>query len=372
MATLKLPYGPDVPLTVPKPDAVATAAGNLYDWITNGTLADTTPLPSEILHTAPQTTVHRYIASKKGVAATRAGKPTILLVPPLAAPATCFDLRRGCSLAEHFVTRGHPTYLVDYGPIAFSDRRLGLEHWVDKVIPDAIDVASRDAGTPVHIVAWCLGGIMSLLAQASRHDLPVASITAIASPFDVAQVPLIAPLRPIAIRTGGRVGTAAYRLLGGAPAPLVKRAFQLSSVDKYVTKPLAILTHLDDRDFLAQIQAVDKFTSNMLAYPGRTFGQMYHRFMRENDLADGSIDLGNGVISLTDVTVPVLIIAGNDDVIAPKNAVHHLGDLLPNAREVVLDSAPGGHLGVLTGRKARSTTWRSIDRFLAKHATAAA
>jgi polyhydroxyalkanoate synthase len=368
VATLKLPYGPDVPLGIPSAEAIATAAGNVFEWATNGHLADLTPLPSEVLHTAPQTLVSHYLPTSKRATP----GPAILLVPPLAAPAICFDLRRGCSMAEHFVTRGHPTYLVDYGTIAFSDRRLGLEHWVDKVIPDAVDVASRDAGEPVHIVAWCLGGIMSLLAQATRADLPIASITAIASPFDVSQVPLIAPLRPIAIRTGGRIGTLAYRALGVAPAPLVKKAFQLSSVDKYVTKPLAIMTHLDDRDFLAQIEAVDAFTANMAAYPGRMFGQLYHRFLRSNDLADGTIDLGNGIVSLADVTVPVLIIAGNDDVIAPKAAVHHLGDLLPNSPEVVLDTAPGGHLGVVAGRKARGTTWRAIDRFLAGRVSSAA
>ena len=32
----------------------------------------------------------------------RPGTP-VLLVPPLAAPASCFDLRRGCSLAEHLL-----------------------------------------------------------------------------------------------------------------------------------------------------------------------------------------------------------------------------------------------------------------------------
>jgi polyhydroxyalkanoate synthase len=368
MATLRLPYGPDVPLGIPSAQALGTAAGNVFEWITNGHLADLTPLPSEVLHSAPQTTVSRYLAtSKRGN-----DGPAVLLVPPLAAPASCFDLRRGCSLAEHFVARGHPTYLVDYGTIAFADRRLGLEHWVDKVIPDAVEVASRDAAAPIHVVAWCLGGIMSLLSQATHHDLPIASITAVASPFDISQVPLIAPLRPIAIRTGGRLGTLAYRTLGGAPAPLVKRAFQLSSVDKFVTKPVAILTHLDDRDFLSQIEAVDAFTANMAAYPGRMFGQLYHRFIRGNDLADGTIDLGNGVISLADVTVPVLIIAGEDDVIAPKGAVHHLGDLLPSSPEIVLESAPGGHLGVLAGRKARGTTWRAIDRFLAARAASAA
>jgi polyhydroxyalkanoate synthase len=368
VATLRLPYGPEVPIGLPSLSTLATAAGNVYEWLSNGTLADLTPLPSDVLHEAPQTTVRRYRPAPERPAT----EAPVLLVPPLAAPASCFDLRRGCSVAEHFVGRGHPTYLLDYGPIAFADRRLGLEHWVDKVIPEGIDVACRDTEEPLHLVAWCLGGIMSLLAQAARPDLPVASITAIASPFDVAQVPLIAPLRPIAIRTGGRIGTLAYRTLGGAPAPLVRRAFQLSSVDRYVTKPLAVLTHLDDRDFLAQIEAVDAFTASMYAYPGRTFGQLYHRFIRANDLADGTIELGGRVISLADVSVPVLVIAGRDDVIAPVKAVHHLADLLPGSPTVAVQTAPGGHLGVLAGRKARGTTWQMVDRFLADRTSSAA
>ena len=58
-------------------------------------------------------------------------------MPPLAAPAFCFDLRRGCSLAEHLLLAGQETYIVDYGEIEFSDRTLGLEHWFDEVIPES-------------------------------------------------------------------------------------------------------------------------------------------------------------------------------------------------------------------------------------------
>jgi len=32
---------------------------------------------------------------------------------------------------------------------------------------------------------------------------------------------------------------------------------------------------------------------------------------------------------------------------------------------VRLETAPGGHLGVLTGRGARETTWAHIDQFIA-------
>jgi polyhydroxyalkanoate synthase subunit PhaC len=106
----------------------------------------------------------------------------------------------------------------------------------------------------------------------------------VASPFDFTRVPLVVPLRPIAALTQGQIVTQLYRMLGGAPAPpLVKRGYQLAGVDKYLMKPWTILSNLGDRELLAQIEAVDAFMDSMHAYPGRTFGQLYHRFFRSND-----------------------------------------------------------------------------------------
>jgi polyhydroxyalkanoate synthase subunit PhaC len=302
------------------------------------------------------------------MAGARDGDP-VLLVPPLAAPALCFDLRRGCSLAEHFVSQGRATYLVDYGTVSFSDRGLGIEHWIDEVLPRAIQAASKDAGgRPVHVVAWCLGGILTLLTAADQANLPIASITTVASPIDFTAIPLVAPARPLIELTGGWLLTGPYRLLGGAPRQIVRWAFQLTSVDKYVTKPIAIMTHLDDKEFLAQIEAVDRFTENMIAYPGRTFGQVYHRFFRGNDLHDGIVDIEGRLISLAKIEVPVLVIAGATDGIASEPAVRRLTYLLDNSPEVRFEVCPGGHLGVLTGRGARDTTWRLMDSFLASRA----
>ena len=61
----------------------------------------------------------------------------------------------------------------------------------------------------------------------------------------------------------------------------------------------------------------------------------------------------------------MLSIAGEADVLAPEAAVRHVGALLPNAAEVRIETAPGGHLGVLTGRGAVQTTWAHLDAFLA-------
>jgi polyhydroxyalkanoate synthase subunit PhaC len=354
--------------TPPTPGQVSDAAANLFDKLFRGGLADLRPTPARIIHEESKCTVFRYLRSDS--APDRA--LPVLLVPPLAAPALCFDLRRGHSLAGHLQGLGHPTYLVDYGAIAYSDRELGLEHWVEHVIPTAVRTVSEDAGgAPVQIVGWCLGGIMSLLSVAGDAGLPVNSVALVASPFDFTRVRLMAPFRPVANLTGGALLTQVYRALGGAPSPLVRRAFQLTSIDKELTKPIAIATHLHDREWLAQVEAVDRFMASMHAYPGRTFGQLYHQFFRVNDLADGHMVLSDQEIDLADVRVPVLSVAGETDVLAPQPAVHHVAELLPNAPQVRTERAPGGHLGVLTGRSARRTTWRFIDEFFVEHGASA-
>jgi polyhydroxyalkanoate synthase subunit PhaC len=338
---------------------VTSAAANLYDATLGGGLADLTPMPSAVIDRGPQRTVSRYLPV---AAAPRRRRAPVLLVPPLAAPAICFDLRRGCSLAEHLLMAGRPTYLLEYGEIEFADRALGLEHWIEDVIPAAVRAASADAGDrPVRVIGWCLGGIMALLAHAADGELPIDRIALVASPFDVSKVPLVAPLRPIDAVTRGWPVTQLYRLLGGAPGPLVRRGYQLVALDRYVMKPWTVAAGAHDRELLAQIEAVDRFMSGMHAYPGRTFGQLYHQVFRTNDLADGRIALTDRTIDLADAAVPLLAVAGRGDGIAPVRACHHLGDL---ARDVRLETAPGGHLGVLTGRAAAGTTWQLLDRFL--------
>jgi polyhydroxyalkanoate synthase subunit PhaC len=353
-------------MRLPSPASVLDSASTAWDLlpVVGGGVADLHRQPSAIVDEGPQRTLRRFRSRRDG----KRKHAPVLLIPPLAAPASCFDLRRGCSLAEHLVARGYPTYLVDYGPIGFADRALGLEHWIEDVLPNAIRAASADAGgVPVQPVGWCLGGIMLLLAAAADRKLPLASISLIASPFDFTQLRLFAPIRQLSRLTGGALGTALYRALGGAPAPLVSLGFRLTSLDRYLRRPLFLATNLDDRETIAQMEAVDHYMSNMLAYPGRTFGQLYHDFFRVNTLADGRIEMSDRTIDLRNVREPVLTIAGDSDVLAPESAVHHVGGLLERAAEVQLETVPGGHLGVLTGMSARTTTWAHLDRFLGDH-----
>ncbi|PUA81589.1 alpha/beta fold hydrolase [Nocardioides currus] len=359
-------------LLPPKPAQVVSAANNVAHKLLYGGLADLRPMPRTLIDDGELREVYHY---RPAAGTTESGNP-VLMVTPLAAPALCFDLRRGCSLVEHFVTQGRPTYLVEYGQVSFRNRTLGMEHWVDEVLPQAVRAVSEHAGgRPVHLVGWSLGGIFSLLTAADQPDLPIASLSVVGSPVDVRKVPLVAPVRPLLnlnfTERGGLV-TRGYQALGGAPKPLVNWAFQLASVQKMVTKPLAIATHLDDTEFLAQLEAVDRFSSNMIAYPGRAFGQLYHRMVKGNALAAGSMTFADRTIQLSAIKAPVLVFGGATDGIAPIGAVRAVVPLLTGSPEVRFEIVPGGHLGMLTGRAARTSTWLVMDEWIDQWSAATA
>lgn len=93
--------------------------------------------PSDVVLERPQLTLRHY-----GPPDPAEGKLPVLLVPPLAASATCYDLRPGYSLAAHLSTGARPTYLADYGEVSLRhDQDLGLEHWVEEVLPTALATA---------------------------------------------------------------------------------------------------------------------------------------------------------------------------------------------------------------------------------------
>ena len=179
---------------IPKPDQVVAAASNVAHKVLYGGLADLRKMPRTLIDDGNLREVYHY----RPVGKVKEEGDPVLLVTPLAAPSSCFDLRRGCSLVEHLVDSGRRTYLVEYGAVSFKNRNLGMEHWIEEVVPTAIrEVSAHAGGRPVHVVGWSLGGVFAPLTAADQPDLPIASLTILGSPFDVSKVPMIAPLRPL-------------------------------------------------------------------------------------------------------------------------------------------------------------------------------
>ena len=153
----------------------------------------------------------------------------------------------------------------------------------------------------------------------------------------------------------------------------MSRSFQLTAWNRYLTKPIFLAQHMDDRETIAHTEAVDRYMAHMFAYPGRTFGQLYHAFFRVNGLVAGKLELQRRPHRSTsrDVRQPVLTIAGSADVLAPGGRGARRRRPAAERRRGAARDVPGGHLGVLTGRSAQATTWEHLDEFLAAARAAA-
>ncbi|MCP2320576.1 polyhydroxyalkanoate synthase [Nocardia amikacinitolerans] len=342
-------------------ETVTTAARNAWALTFGSGVEAPDPAPSTVLCDEP----HRQLRRYEGGASD--GASAVLLVPPLAAPASCFDLRPGQSVARFLRDSGRATYVVDYGDITFADRKMGFEDWLDDILPEAIMRTSADVGgKPVDLLGWSIGGTLALLTAAAHAQLPIRSITAVGSPLDYDKMTGIPQLRAVAKLTGGIATSTAVRAAGGIPAGLTRAAYRVTAWDRELTRPWFVASNIARTETLAKMESIDRFMAAMPGYPGRFYGQLWGRLILNNDIGRGVVRLGERRIALADVTAPVLLVGGPSDVITPAAAVEAGTRTLTGAAEVRYETAPGSHLGILTGETARDTTWAYLDKFLAE------
>lgn len=342
-------------------DHLTTAARNVWAISPLGPgIEQYDGLPATVVSDEPHQRLTRFDRTTPATA-----ERPVLLVPPLAVSARCFDLRPSQSLAAHLVEAGRATYLIDYGRISFADRAMGFETWIDQILPNAIHAVLADHGEAdgVDLVGWSLGGTISLLTAAAHAGLPIASLTAFGTPIDYSRVPAVRPLIAADRLLGSRAVTAPTAALGGVPRHLVRASYRAMAPKRELTKAVHLARNILDTEILARTSAIDSFIGAMPGYPGRAYHQIHTRLMARNELASGTVRLGRGrEIHLADIATRVLLVGSATDNIANGPAVEAGADVVPGARYAAADGL--SHLGLVAGPRAAERSWPHLDRFL--------
>lgn len=329
------------------------AGANVGERVFRGRLADTRISPHTVVLDEPHCQVRRHDPAER-----RHALP-VVFVPPLGGTARVYDIRRGASFAHWLTEQGFRVYVLDYGTLGFEDRDLDLADFVDGYVARAVDVAHQDSGAPVILAGWCAGGIFAALyATSPAARTRLAGLSLLASPLDLhrghpmyplARFPLTEPALRIARETG-------------LPAPLVSLVFKMTSPVKQLTKPLTVLRNLDDRDFLVHFESLDEYVNAFAAYPGRAGYELVHGLL-DDAILGGTMRVGRRAADVRRIDVPVMVLAGTTDVLAPADVVAAWCDVLPRSEYHVVR---GGHLGVMAGRRAPESTWRLFGDFAAR------
>ncbi|GAB08489.1 putative hydrolase [Gordonia araii NBRC 100433] len=314
-------------------------------------------------------TLRRYADDEQVRAAREAGRTPILLVPPIAAPASCYDLSPEHSVVAHLRDAGRVPYVVDFGEVTYADRAMGFADFIADIIPQAIRRVIEDYGDDAGVVdlyGWSLGGTLSLLTTAAQPEgaRHIRSVVTVGTPLDYDALPGYSLARALMKPTGGRVPTAALRLLGGIPSPAVKVAYRATSWDRELKKPWFVATHLGETDTLKRMEVIDRFQRDFPGYPGRLAEEMWESFIYRNELRVGQLRFDGLTVDLDAVDVPVQLFGSHRDALCSWDAARHGVTLLSGSPHVEFTTVESSHLGLLAGPDAVAHTWPAVDGFL--------
>lgn len=338
----------------------------LYRLTRGERVAEDRPTPHVTIAEAPHRVLRRYGTDDDLAASRAAGNPPVLLVPPLAVSARCYDLAPDMSIVAFLLSAGRIPYVVDFGKMGYADRHLGFEDFFDDIVPQAIGrVLDDHQGTEVDVVAWSLGGTVAFLTAAAHPDLPIRSITAIGTPLDYSVIPPYPLVKTLTRPVGETPVRLALKALGGIPAPLVRTAYRASAWQRELRKPGYIMRNADNTEALARMQVIDWFQESMPGYPGKLAEQMWSNLIFRDEIASGVLNFDDRLVDITAIRVPIQLFGSHRDAIVSWAAAHHGVEIFDDSSQVHFTTVETSHLGLVAGSDATAQTWPRIAGFLA-------
>lgn len=293
--------------------------------------------------------------------------PAILLVPPLMITAEIWDVSPTSSAVNALHSADIDVWVIDFGDPQLEPggrERTLADHVV--ALSDAIERVGRAVGAPIVLGGYSQGGMFCYEATALRHGAGIDSLVTFGAPVD-ATAPLPIPLSP---ETAARLATdlAASDLLRRAPMPawMASLGFKLLTPARTVQDRVEFLFALHDREALLPRERQRRFLDSQgwTAYSGPAMAELLQQYIAHNRMLDGGFVIDDRLVTLADITVPVLTFVGTRDTIGHPDSVRGIRRAAPRA-DVYEVTLPTGHFGLVVGSAAEETSWPAVAGWVA-------
>ncbi|TAM10683.1 MAG: alpha/beta fold hydrolase [Nevskiaceae bacterium] len=290
--------------------------------------------------------------------------PVIVDVPFAGHPSTIADYADGQSLIQSLKVAGcKRLYATDWKSATRAMRNFGIDKYLQE-LSNAVDAV----GGRAHLVGLCQGGWLSAML-AARFPEKVCSLVLAGAPIDVQ-----AADGPVT-RMGRRTPMAFYRSLVALGGGRMRGKFMLAGwknmhpMDHYWGKYIDLYDNVNNPAYLERARQFARWYEHTVNLPGRMYLEAVGQLFKRNRLAKGQFVALGERISLKNITVPVYLLAGADDDITVKEQVFSAANLVGTPKEeIVVEEAPGGHIGLFMGAQTLKNHWSRIGRWIAAQA----
>src|SRR5918998_2298262 len=325
--------------------------------VVEGAQADTGRTPKEVVWTKNKAKLYRYEPS-----AEKKYPVPILMVYALINRPYVLDLLPGNSFIEYLTGQGFDVYLLDWGVPADEDADLDFEHLILDYMPRAVKKVLRTSAADEYtLLGYCMGGTMSTM-YASLFPEHLKNIVLLTTPIDFA--PDKTGLLGLLTDEKHLNPDLLVESFGNIPGELIDDAMRmLKPVSNYVGVHAAMWECVLEEKPLDTWKAMNKWTRDVSPFPAAAFRTWIKEFYQQDKLVKGKVRLRGREVNVSNITCPVLNIAGEKDHICPLPQAEATIDLVSSEDKefFVLDA---GHVGLLTGRTAKKDLWPKVGSWL--------
>ncbi|MDX1667782.1 MAG: alpha/beta fold hydrolase [Limnobacter sp.] len=353
------------------------AAKNAFDrFLKPSSLVVAGQLPWESVYTDGLLTIRHYkplleshieVGGKLVEVSKTKQKTPIVMVAPLAINMLVFDLQPERSFIKYLLAQGFEVYLIDWGSPTRKHASYTLETYIKEFLPECLTKIREHANvTHLTLHGWSMGGGMALAHAAASGCEGIQNIVTLGTPIDGHAngaagrnyerfSKILKTLRVNLRKFPGKVFyTPAWANVIG-----FKILDPVSAANGYFT----LIKQLHNREFVANHANQAAFNENLESYPGGALRDWFCSIWMENETKKGQFTLGKEKVQFSNITCPVLCVAGKSDALSNVPCTKGLMPVLGRIdKEFFI--GPGGHIGIVTGKDAVTTIWPKTTAWL--------
>ncbi|MFN3340872.1 MAG: AMP-binding protein, partial [Dietzia sp.] len=212
----------------------------------------------------------------------------------------------------------------------------------------------------MHLGGYSQGGMFCYQAAAYRRSRDLESVVTFGSPVDWrGSAPLGIP-EDVIVNVARFVADYVFSD-HSLPGWLASTGFRLLDPIKSARSQVGFLRQLHDRESLIGHERQRRFIGGegFVAWSGPAIVDMMQQVIIQNRMMLGGFVVGDHVVSLADITCPVLAVLGEVDEIGVPAGVRKIATVAP-AAEVYEFPVRAGHFGLVVGSTASSLTWPAV------------
>lgn len=304
-------------------------------------------------------------------------KEPLLIVFSLVGSYTIVDLQEDRSLVRNLLKQGIDVYVIDWGHASRGDQWLTMDDYINGYLHDAITaIRKRDGAEKVNILGICEGGTFSL-CYAALHPDTVRSLILVVTPVDFHAKSTDEPIGHgfINLWSQNLKPEDVDQLMaahGNLPGELMGSIFSSMTPMRTLLKyNLDLLEVASDKSKLMNFLRMEKWIGTRPPHPGELAKQWIKDLYQSNKLVANELQLGEHVVDLKNVTMPVLNVFATDDHIVPTAMTRDVGRHL-GTKDYTEFSLPAGHMGIFVSGKTQGTLGSGLAQWLFERQPAAA